>query len=127
MRALSSDSLLPTTIITKVKMIQKNEAKLATLSIDIQAIRVNGKRMSLAAFKQLPKSLTIEDGSDVWGYVNYRIKKDKKPISRSRDGIRPLVISEPDHWIVYSRNGKLYRYPAKHKELINLPQLFIAV
>ena len=58
MRALSSDSLLPTTIITKVKMIQKNEAQLATLSIDIQAIRVNGKRMTLAAFKQLKRDTT---------------------------------------------------------------------
>ena len=108
-------------------MIQKNEAQLATLSIDIQAIRVNGKRMSLAAFKQLPEGRILEDRSDVWGYVNYRIKKDKKPISRSRYRSRPLDIPEPDHWIVHSWNGKLYRCPVRDQDLTNLPQLFIAV
>ena len=93
-------------------MIQKHEAQLATLSIDIQAIRVNGKRLSLAAFKQLRVGHDDhKEGSDVWGYVNYRVE-------------------ETDKWIVYSRDGELYRRPVWNENRIilnELPQLFIAV
>jgi hypothetical protein len=77
-------------------MIQKNEAQLATLSIDIQAIRVNGKRMSLAAFKQLKEGDYLDEQKPSckrWGMVDYKI-----------DGN-----SSVKHWVVYSLDGTLYR------------------
>ena len=76
-------------------MIQKNSAQLATLSIDIQAIRVNGKRMSLAAFKQLQEGDYFDElkpNCKRWGMVRYKLDKD--------DG---------GDWVVYSRDGTLYR------------------
>jgi len=76
-------------------MIQKNEAQLATLSIDIQAIRVNGKRMSLAAFKQLKVGSYFDEkkpNCKIWGMVKYKLSKDD-------DG----------EWVVYSLDGTLYR------------------
>ena len=76
-------------------MIQKHEAQLATLSIDIQAIRVNGKRMSLAAFKQLQEGDYFDEkkpNCKIWGMVRYKLDKD--------DG---------GDWVVYSRDGTLYR------------------
>ena len=76
-------------------MIQKNEAQLATLSIDIQAIRVNGKRMSLAAFKQLKVGECFDEkkpNCKRWGMVKYKLSKDD-------DG----------DWVVYSLDGTLYR------------------
>ena len=77
-------------------MIQKNEAQLATLSIDIQAIRVNGKRMTLAAFKQLKEGHYLDEQKPSckrWGMVNYKIDRD----------------SSVKHWVVYSLDGTLYR------------------
>lgn len=77
-------------------MIQKNEAQLATLSIDIQAIRVNGKRMSLAAFKQLKEGDYLDEQKTSckrWGMVIYKIDRD----------------SSARHWVVYSLDGTLYR------------------
>jgi len=110
-------------------MIQKHEAQLATLSIDIQAIRVNGKRLSLAAFKQLRVGHDDhKEGSDVWGYVKYRIPSQTRySISLRR---RVSTGEETDKWIVYSRDGELYRSPVWNENRIilnELPQLFIAV
>ena len=76
-------------------MIQKNEAQLATLSIDIQAIRVNGKRMSLAAFKQLKLGDYFDELKPKckrWGMVKYKLDKDDR-----------------GNWLVYSLDGTLYR------------------
>lgn len=76
-------------------MIQKNSAQLATLSIDIQAIRVNGKRMSLAAFKQLQEGDYFDElkpNCKRWGMVRYKLDKD-----------------DLGNWLVYSRDGTLYR------------------
>tara|TARA_R100000306_G_C4342445_1_gene125927 strand:+ start:13 stop:528 length:516 start_codon:yes stop_codon:yes gene_type:complete len=76
-------------------MIQKHEAQLATLSIDIQAIRVNGKRMTLAAFKQLKEghySNEKKPNCKIWGMVRYKLDKDD-------DG----------DWVVHSLDGTLYR------------------
>ena len=80
-------------------MIQKNEAQLATLSIDIQAIRVNGKRMTLAAFKQLREGDYLDEEKPSckrWGMVDYKIDRD----------------SSVKHWVVYSLDGTLYRRKA---------------
>ena len=80
-------------------MIQKNEAQLATLSIDIQAIRVNGKRMTLAAFKQLKEGDYLDEEKPSckrWGMVDYKIDRD----------------SSVKHWVVYSLDGTLYRRKA---------------
>tara|TARA_R110000823_G_scaffold300953_1_gene421817 strand:+ start:361 stop:816 length:456 start_codon:yes stop_codon:yes gene_type:complete len=83
-------------------MIQKNEAQLATLSIDIQAIRVNGKRMSLAAFKQLKEGDYLDEQKPSckrWGMVIYKINGDVHK-----------------HWVVYSLGGTLYRRKAPISE-----------
>jgi len=77
-------------------MIQKHEAQLATLSIDIQAIRVNGKRMSLAAFKQLQEGDYLDENKPNcrrWGIVRYKLDKDDYHCL----------------WVVYSQDGTLYR------------------
>lgn len=51
-------------------------ASISTATIEVKAIRVSGKQMTLAVFKQLPRrsildSMTGELIGDPWGTVNY--------------------------------------------------------
>jgi hypothetical protein len=94
--------------------IETKHASLDTLAVTIQALHVNGKQMTLAVFRQLPEL-------QLWGRVRYTI---------------PGEFRNVDMWIVGSRQGKLYRVDADlmsayqvmtKEDVINLPQLFIAV
>lgn len=70
--------------------IETKNATLATMSVTINALHVNGKQMTLAVFRQLPIGVEKSEG-DIWGIVRYSIK------------------DEGDLWVVFSKDGRLYR------------------
>lgn len=70
--------------------IETKNASLDTLAVTIKALHVNGKQMTLAVFRQLPRSYERDD-SDLWGVVRYEIK------------------SEGCLWLVFSHDGTLRR------------------
>jgi hypothetical protein len=79
--------------------IETKSASLDTLAVTIQALHVNGKQMTLAVFRQLPKAHALKkDGEladfEFWGLVRYPIK------------------DEGDLWAVASNSGILYRCDA---------------
>lgn len=105
-------------------IIETKTASLETMSVTIQALHVNGKQMTLAVFRQLPRA-QFEPGSHVaWGTVNYKI-------------------GDMSRWLVFEHGGRLHRdsvglsVMSRHwdreravmayVEAANLPQLFIAV
>jgi hypothetical protein len=72
-------------------MIKTKEATLATLSVEVKALRVSDKQMTLAVFRQLPEgSISHSKDGILWGIVRYKIEDEV-------------------NWIVYSLDGKLYR------------------
>ena len=85
------------------------EATLSTLKVEIKALTVSGKQMTLAVFKQLPQwwPLTVEEtlNNDVrfWGIVRYSIK------------------DEGDLWVVLEKDNELHR--AKIEIYLNLNDL----
>lgn len=82
------------------RAITTQEVAVETVTVEIRAMTLNGKQMTLSVFRQLPKSDETEleeigeaevvDGQP-WGIVRYAIK------------------DEGDIWLVFSRAGKLYR------------------
>jgi len=77
-------------------MIETKEATLATLSVEIQSLRVSGKQMTLAVFRQLPEGgIGEEDDGEIWGTVRYKIKH------------------EGNIHLVYSKEGQLFRREIK--------------
>lgn len=56
--------------------IETHQAKLDTLAIEIQALRVSGKQMTLSVFRQLPEGVDGGEqiiGARPWGIVRYKI------------------------------------------------------
>lgn len=58
------------------KLINIEDAKLQTLSVEIKAMTVNGKQMTLSTFRQLPERNIFAvdyklDGGVPWGLVRY--------------------------------------------------------
>jgi len=60
------------------------------MAVTIKTLHVSGKQMTLAVFRQLPKSCERK-GSELWGVVRYAIK------------------DEGDVWLVFSHDGTLFR------------------
>jgi len=62
--------------------IETKKASLDTVSVEIKALHVSGKQMTLAVFRQLPieKCTTdagyLRDNLTFWGTVNYKIKDE---------------------------------------------------
>jgi hypothetical protein len=84
-------------------LVQIEDAKLKSLHVEIKALAVNGKQMTLAVFRQLPE-LDIWRDFDCgdcaliglpWGRVNYRWTSD------GADG--------PGYWLVWQKTDVLYR------------------
>jgi len=73
----------------KGRNISTSEATIQTASIEIKALTLNNKQMTLAVFRQLPEQ-EVEETDVHWGLVRY-------------------TIGEKDLWLVFSREGKLYR------------------
>jgi len=75
------------------------EATLQTLQVEIKALTVKGKQMTLAVFRQLPQTqaygvdAAMRQGASYWGRVNYKIK------------------DEDDAWFVMEMDDILYRCP----------------
>lgn len=73
------------------------EATLSTLKVEIKALTVSGKQMTLAVFRQLPTQKTYDCEMNLrldvryWGIVRYAIK------------------DEGDVWVVMEQGGRLYR------------------
>lgn len=70
--------------------IETKNASLDTVSVTIQALHVNGKQMTLAVFRQIPRRKETA-ASTPWGVVSYHIKE------------------EGTKWCVFSENGLLFR------------------
>jgi hypothetical protein len=80
------------------------EATLSTLRVEIKALTVSGKQMTLAVFRQLPRMKTTTNDAELWpdasywGIVRYAIK------------------DEADLWAVIEIEGKLYRGPVENRD-----------
>jgi Na+-transporting NADH:ubiquinone oxidoreductase subunit NqrF len=111
------------------------EVQVKTMSVEIRALTLNGKQMTLSVFKQLPNedfyewvSETSDDirvvavpGGIPWGFVRHH----PDPMCRRMD---------PHHHIIWQYRDKLFRASLYHhefrqllKEWPGLEQLFIAV
>lgn len=81
-------------------MIETNRISLDTMAVEIRALHVGAKQMTLAVFRQLPTAYAYRgDGSldpkkRLWGIVRYAIKDDA------------------DVWVICDVDGILYRCPA---------------
>lgn len=78
--------------------VETKSASIETLSVQILALHVDGKQMTLSVFRQLPiAKVFMADGNphaaSCWGLVRYSIKH------------------EGDLWLVVSYSGRLYRCP----------------
>ena len=69
-------------------IIDVKDVSLHTASVTLQAIKVSGKQMTLAVFRQLPEEDSPTSDADYWGVVRYEFK-DCGP------------------WLVFSENGVL--------------------
>lgn len=79
--------------------VQTREASIDTIAVTIQALRVSGKQMTLAVFRQLPMhSIYKPDGTlckaQLWGTVRYDFSKEGCGF-----------------WVVASVDGLLFRGP----------------
>jgi hypothetical protein len=73
------------------------QASSAILSVEVKAIRIDGRRMTITVFQQLPvMSLVVDPQGD-----SPSIREGYKPWGYVRD--------EGDVWLVAERNGALYR------------------
>ena len=65
------------------KLIQIEDAKLKTLTVEIKSLVINGKQMTLAVFRQLPEESIFDDEMNLrgvpWGLVRYRIDGNNNP------------------------------------------------
>ena len=71
-------------------IIDVEDVAIKTPVVTIKALTVSGKQMTLAVFRQLPVSEWCET-QESWGFVRYKIK------------------DEGDYWLVFSREGTLWR------------------
>lgn len=114
-----------------------SQASVEPLSIEVKAIRIDGRKMTISVFQQLPnvrlmmnvksESPSVRDDLKPWGYVQLKVR------------------DEGDLWLVSERNGELCRsslnimeehqYSAKAEDVLrafrrqvlaNHEQLFIA-
>lgn len=73
------------------------EATLSTLSVEIKALTVSGKQMTLAVFRQLPQMETTTPAAELW------------PTARYWGIVRYAIKDEGDLWAVIEVDGKLHR------------------
>ena len=101
------------------QVINIQDAKLKTLSVEIKALTVNGKQMTLSVFRQLPEA-NIFDGEGrlrgtAWGFVRHRW-------GDMPDGAIHVVWQRGESLCRFAT----YEWDWKHTGK-KLPQLFIAV
>jgi putative heme iron utilization protein len=73
------------------------EATLSTLRVEIKALAVSGKQMTLAVFRQLPQMDTTSAVEELW------------PDAAYWGTVRYTIKDEGDLWAVIEQDGKLYR------------------
>ncbi|MGI9862735.1 hypothetical protein SDD30_15265 [Moorella naiadis] len=138
-----------------MKNIKVSEAEIETVSVAVHVVRISGKQMTLAVFKQL----AVEDLLDPrtgelkgvpWGWVNYHVHC---PAARRRnsffvgpssvhsyiphlhviwqkgDELRHAVVYAPDRNPAQTAQDReiQQRWQEQYERLLELPQLFIAV
>lgn len=78
-------------------MNESKQAYIGTQEVTIQVLRVDGKKMTLQLFRQIPQNQWLKEDSQPnealmpWGRVHYKIPK------------------EGTEWLLAERGGKLYR------------------
>lgn len=80
-----------------------SKATVESLTIEVKAIRIDGRKMTIAVFQQLPsirllvdpqgEKPTIREDLNTWGYVRHKVR------------------DEGELWLVSERNGELCRAP----------------
>ncbi len=130
-------------------MIKSNDVTIRTTTIEVQAIRIGERQMTLAVYRQIPKRSAFDDGilfGDVWGRVNYYwgdCSEDHLHIVWSwpyeedeprlfRDCVWPYPFRSPlsdvEQEVRRSRNPDLWAsYGQGYRTILDTPQLFIAV
>lgn len=104
-------------------VIDIHRASIRTATVEIQAIKIDGKQMTLSVFRQLPRKETpgaYFDDAPIWGWVDYHSDCE--------------WISEQSHMhMLWSDGYQLFHHLLRgNKDFITAleqrwPQLFIAV
>lgn len=79
------------------------EATLSTLKVEIKALTVSGKQMTLAVFRQMPLMNVTQPNGALWANVRYW------------GIVRYAIKDEGDVWAVIELEGKLYRGRVNHR------------
>ncbi len=110
------------------------DAQIKTVSVDIKALTINGKQMTLAVYRQLDQLEPSLDTDIVWGRVNYCNKECPVILPTFRHEKKYPI--EHMHF-VWQRENSLYRWTlekpnkwddhTRWNELQKAQLLFIAV
>lgn len=83
------------------------DTSLTTMQVTIHVISVNNKKMTLAVFRQLPNKNFFDENlniiGNIWGFVKYKIGAHYR-------------------WVVFDREGLLFRSPFPSKKDIRSDQ-----
>lgn len=136
------------------KIINIEDVNLKTMQVEIKALTVNGKQMTLSVFRQIPHASIFDDEIEIkgtpWGTVNYFWKDNEAwlhLIWQKNDRLFRDLIPEPpyvgfysyemDKYLdsipvsgIYTRESREYlirKYKAACDRFLALPQLFIAM
>lgn len=97
----------------------KRSIEISSLTVSIQTLRIGGKSMSAAIFKQLPYSQYVNEHAIVWGYVSYEYRDLHFWLLWTMDGADPQVDGP----------NTLRRTPVEREHIEHIkksfPQLFI--
>lgn len=117
------------------KLLEANVMTIKSAPVTVQALMIAGKQMTLAVFRQLPERSLLQPSLALngvpWGHVNYHEKR----CSKGDYGKHLHIIWQEGNSLyldIVSRHGNYEKSELElrakvWKELVKLPQLFIAV
>lgn len=114
--------------------IETKRASLDTMSVTIRALHVDGKQMTLAVFRQLPRWATFNKSGHLadckwWGTVEYRIDTQSAWLVGEHQGrlIRCGIGNGEESYWQLDEASKVRARVQLERVTSTLPQLFIAV
>jgi hypothetical protein len=119
-----------------VTTIDVRRAAIRTATVEIQALKIDGKQMTLAVFRQLPER-KIQGRSTIWGWGNYHRHDcglfDQEGFEHDADGVLRSIGPMKHIHMVWSDGERLYRHTVRQVPALiesyrsGYPQLFIAL
>lgn len=110
------------------KIVNVEKAEVASMTVQIAALRVGNRQVTQSVFRQLPLRFLFKDGEpqgEPWGFVTYRWKGD---------GCRPLTPGCDNVQLVWQYAKHLCRcpwpdsflpdnYAVVHQKIVRVPQI----